>query len=148
MSERISVPTYAALLNMGKVTPPNGQAYVQVEDHFFRDCMRSLLAQIPVDEAWYLAAHPDVRQAIEAGTVSDARDHFIRFGYYEHRFPFRIQVDEAWYLSAYPDVRRAIDRGQFASAQDHFSRFGYREGRAPYAHFSLGAGRRAPAEAA
>lgn len=39
------------------------------------------------DEAWYLAAHPDVAAAVRAGHFSSAFDHFRRYGEREGRPP-------------------------------------------------------------
>jgi hypothetical protein len=136
---RASIPSYATLLNTKKVVEIDGSPYVQVESHFFKECALTLLEQIQVDEAWYLAKYPDIKLAIASGEVSDAGDHFVRFGYYEHRWPRQIVVDEPWYLRAYPDVKRAMQRGSFDSAQEHFEAFGFREGRLPFANFALAA---------
>ena len=133
----MGLPTYASLINEKAIIPPGTSPYFGVKDHFFQACMADRLARVRVDEAWYLAAYPDVGEAIAAGTVPDGRTHFVMFGYYEHRMPYAIDVDEAWYLRVHPDVHKAVQRRHFASAQDHFNRFGYREGRLPHANFSL-----------
>lgn len=92
---------------------------------------------IKLDEGWYLDAYPDVRDAVERGLVANARHHYVRYGYYEHRLPFSVTVDEAWYLDAYRDVRDAIALGDIKSAQAHFVTRGFREGRLPYPNFRL-----------
>jgi hypothetical protein len=38
-----------------------------------------------IDAAHYLRRHPDVRHAIEAGQVADAREHYLMQGYVERR---------------------------------------------------------------
>jgi hypothetical protein len=133
----MGLPTYASLVNEKAIIPPGSSPYFGVREHFFQSCMAERLAKVRVDEAWYLEAYPDVRDAIAAGIVPDVRTHFLMFGYYEHRMPHAIDVDEAWYLVAYPDVHKAIQRRHFASAQDHFNQYGYREGRLPCANFVL-----------
>ena len=133
----MNLPTYAVLINEKAVIPPGGGPYFGVREHFFQSCLADRLGKVRLDEAWYLAAYPDVGEAIAAGAVPDAKNHFVMFGYYEHRMPFRMDVDEAWYLKVYPDVHQAVQRGHFASAQEHFNRCGYREGRHPYANFTL-----------
>jgi hypothetical protein len=45
-----------------------------------------------VDETWYLARYPDVRQALASGPAKSAQEHFWRFGYREGRFPTRAPV--------------------------------------------------------
>jgi hypothetical protein len=96
-----------------------------------------ILQKINVDEAWYIQAYPDVRDAIQKGIVPDAKSHYYRFGYFEHRMPYQIVVDEPWYQAQYPDVRAAIVGRHFASGQAHFDLLGFREGRFPYANFRL-----------
>jgi hypothetical protein len=100
--------------------------------------MLPILQRIKVDEAWYLRAYPDVQEAIQNGIVTDPQAHYCRFGFFEHRMPYRIVVDEPWYLAQYPDVSDAIVRQHFASGQAHFDLQGFREGRLPYPNFRLG----------
>ena len=49
--------------------------------------LRRYLSQLPVDEARYLRAYPDVAQAIEQGLMPSAQHHFVNFGYFEGRSP-------------------------------------------------------------
>ncbi len=133
----MGLPTFATLVNNKVVVLPKDASHYQVEQYFFQDCMADLLSKVKVDEAWYLSAYPDVGRALADGVVPDCKTHFIRFGYYEHRMPYRIEVDEKWYLKVYPDIEKAVERRSFASGQAHFDQFGYREGRLPYANFSL-----------
>ena len=95
------------------------------------------LVDVPVDDAWYLATYPDIREAIATGAVSNAAHHYARFGYFEHRMPRNIVVDPVWYLEAHPDVREAIGKKVYNSAQEHYELAGFREGRLPYAGFNL-----------
>jgi hypothetical protein len=64
----------------------------------------------------------------------------VRFGYFEHRLPYRIEVKEEWYLEQYPDIKKAIDRRDFKSGQEHFETNGFREGRMPHPNFELAVG--------
>lgn len=41
----------------------------------------------PFDEAWYLDAYPDVRDAVAGGVFESGRDHWLRFGKAEGRLP-------------------------------------------------------------
>jgi hypothetical protein len=129
--------TYAALTNNKITIISSTTPYFAVEQHFFYGLMERYLEEISVDEDWYLEAYPDIKDAIVAGAVSGAAEHFRRFGYYEHRMPYKIEVDEAWYTLSYPDVQLGIDAGHFASGQQHFITLGYKEGRIPFANFSL-----------
>ena len=95
------------------------------------DLLRSILAHVKVDEAWYRRRYRDVDAAISAGKHTSAREHFVVAGYFEGRFPCEILVDERWYLKAYPDVDQAFRHRLLESAQAHFEQGGYREGRLP-----------------
>jgi hypothetical protein len=98
----------------------------------FKCLVRAFISDIEVDEAWYLERYPDVAEAIEAGFVESAKQHFAHHGYFEGRMPFEIRVDEVWYLAQYPEVADAIRSGLVKSAQQHFEKNGYREGRLPW----------------
>jgi hypothetical protein len=95
--------------------------------------LRLLLAGTNVDEDWYLAQNPDIAQAIVAGTIKSAKQHFAAHGYFEGRLPFRMFVDERWYLLNNPDVAENVRNGTMESAQRHFELDGYQEGRLPFA---------------
>jgi hypothetical protein len=129
--------TYADLLNRKIMLPSPKGDYIAVEWHFFLNCLIPHLEKIKIDEKWYLKTHPDVQKAIDAEIVPDARAHYVRFGFFEHRMPYRILVDESWYAAQYPDIREAISKRVFASGQAHFEIDGFREGRCPFSGFRL-----------
>ena len=133
----MEICTYATLLNRKILVPSSEANFTGVEKHFLTDCMFPLLQKIKIDEMWYLREYPDVQEAIKRGIVRDPKSHYCRFGFYEHRMPYRIVVDEPWYLIEYPDVRAAIANQLFASGQAHFELDGFREGRIPYPNFRL-----------
>jgi len=118
--------------------------YVELLETKFMDIIRLLLVQVDVDEKWYRQHYADVDQAIRAGHIVSARDHFIKSGYFENRLPRAVKVNERWYLEEYPDVAAAIQYGVFTSATQHFERDGYREGRLPSEDWSLLGVRAAP----
>jgi hypothetical protein len=93
------------------------------------DVIRLLLRGVHVDETWYLSKYPDIADALAAGDVKSARQHFVDLGYFEGRLPCPLDVDEAWYLAQYPDVAEGIARGDIQSARQHFLEYGYEEGR-------------------
>nr|WP_294504087.1 hypothetical protein [uncultured Rhodopila sp.] len=131
------MPTYAALLDRKAIVPSASGSYVAVEQGFFLDCFGRIVARVDPDERWYLMKYPDVAKAIEQGLVATARQHYVRFGFYEHRQPYKIDVDAGWYLETYPDVRIAVEKRQFATAQAHFDAPGFLEGGLPYSGFTL-----------
>jgi hypothetical protein len=82
--------------------------YVAVDHYFFNDCIRFLIDRIRLDEQWYLNKYPDVKQAIAKKTAKDAKEHFVRFGYFEHRLPYRIEVQEGGTLSNIPTSKKPL----------------------------------------
>lgn len=81
-----SIPTYAMVeealgLEAGTEPPPTVPWTSLIE------VIRLFLSHIPVDETWYCSAYPDVAEAIRAGWVSSAAEHFIAAGYFEGRAP-------------------------------------------------------------
>jgi len=136
-STLLRLPSFASLLNQKIIILADSSDYVAVDQYFFRDCFRPLIDKIQLDEQWYLQKYPDVRQAIAKRLVKDAREHFIRFGYFEHRLPYHIRVQEDWYLEQYPDIKKAIEDKAFKSGQEHFEIVGFREGRIPHPNFDL-----------
>jgi len=132
-----NIDPFATLVTKKLLLPSHKTKYVAVHMGFLVDMMRHRVAQIYIDEIWYLERNPDVRDAVREGAVKDGREHFVTRGFYEHRLPYEIRVDEAWYLGAYEDVRAAVHAKLFASGQAHFESLGYREGRLPFAGFHL-----------
>jgi hypothetical protein len=127
--------SWASLVNSRTIAPGQDDAHVEVNRHFFLSCLRPHLAEIQVDEEWYLTRYLDVAEAIREGRIRSAKDHYVRFGFVENRMPYQIVVDEEWYAAQYPDVKVAIEAGHFASAQSHFDVTGFLEGRSPYQDF-------------
>src|SRR6185312_3424925 len=86
----------------GNIKPDNSKQLISQES--LVQAVKLLLRGIDVDETWYVTTYPDIAEAIEAGAVKSAKNHFIENGYFEGRLPFELSVDEDWYLTAYPDV--------------------------------------------
>lgn len=74
----------------------------------------------------YLATHPDVAAAVDAGLIN-AYDHFVLYGASEDRAPVPA-FDVQFYLSQNPDVAAAVADG-LISAVEHFLQFGRGEPR-------------------
>jgi len=130
------IGTWAALRNQGLVTAESS-THFRIERNFLIALMAKRLASIKFDEAWYLAKYPDVKDGVRRGLVQSGQEHYVLFGYYEHRMPYGILVNEKWYVEAYPDVAEAMKTGVYKSGQAHFELAGFREGRMPYANFQL-----------
>jgi len=133
--------SFATLVNRKLLIPSSKTAYLAIEREFLIAILAPALAEIHLDEPWYLAQNPDVRDAIANRAFNSAADHFCRVGFYEHRMPYPIEVDETWYLKSYPDIAAAVTQGAVASGQAHFQADGYREGRFPHPDFALSAKR-------
>ena len=118
------------------------ERHIEVSERQLREIMNILVAHVEIDEEWYCSVNADVGDAIEAGRLESAKQHYLIAGYFEDRLPRPVEVDEKWYLETYPDVAMAIRRGVFASAQEHFHSDGFSEGRLPRAGWSLLSGSR------
>jgi len=103
-----NINPFATLIRKKLLLPSNKTPYTATKMSFLVELLRSRVAQIHVDESWYLNRNPDVRRAVRDGAVKDGREHFVTSGFYEHRLPYEICVDEAWYLECYEDVRQAV----------------------------------------
>lgn len=125
------LPPFELLRRTVEVSTIKGELRISVSYDDFIKLVRLLIADTPVDEAWYLSQNEDVASAIQDGKIASAKQHFIDDGYFEGRLPFPLVVDEAWYLAEYPDVAENISRGLVLSASQHFHDDGYYEGRLP-----------------
>ena len=79
------------------------------------------------DEALYLAANPDVAEAVRNGTIRSGFDHYRQYGFAEGRTGGGF--DEAQYLANNPDVAEAVRNGTIASGREHYRLYGINENR-------------------
>jgi len=119
---------------------PLTTAKVSLPTALFRGLLMLALERIRFDEHYYLQAYDDVVDALAKGLFRDAHHHYVEFGYFEDRLPYRIEVDSAFYLRSYPDVEEELTAGTLQSVQEHFEMCGYKEGRLPREGWSLLAG--------
>ena len=56
-----------------------------IDEDRLKEALRRFLALVAFDEELYLRLYPDVKQAIETGSLTSARDHFVAHGYFEGR---------------------------------------------------------------
>ncbi len=127
------LPPFELIRRSIEISTVRGELRVNMSYEEFIKILRTMIAGIEVDEAWYLRTYEDIAAAVKAGTVKSAKQHFIDDGYFEGRRPFPMTIDERWYLTTNPDVSDSIRRGDVQSAQEHFEQDGYREGRLPFA---------------
>ena len=133
----MTLASFATLLNQKVIVPSPRTQYVSVQREHLIDFLKPILRKIFFDRDWYLKFYPDLVEAIERGVVTDPLDHYVTYGYYEHRLPYKIEVDESWYLKEYKDVNEAVSKGEYLSATEHYYAVGFKEGRLPHANFSL-----------
>jgi len=55
--------------------------------------IKTMLQHLELDVQFYIGVNPDLRRAMEIGSLSSAREHFIHHGYFEGRV---FQGDPAW----------------------------------------------------
>lgn len=63
------------------------EPWVKMTVENYKGLVRKLLYSVEVDEGWYRDRYPDVDQAIRAGAVKSAQEHFVTSGYFEGRLP-------------------------------------------------------------
>ncbi|EHR01329.1 hypothetical protein [Bradyrhizobium sp. WSM471] len=127
------VPSYEPLLKSLNSSRDQAEAAqeIKIPLPLLKLLLQIALAQVDFNEDSYLAANPDVREAVERGAIESGLMHFIGYGYFEGRRGGMAVVDEKWYLKKYPDVRLGIEAGKISSAEQHFNAAGADEGRSP-----------------
>lgn len=82
-------------------------------------------ASMRYDEQAYLAANPDIRDAVAGGHIKSGKDHFDALGHKEDR-PGLLpcDFDEANYLARNPSVAALVQAGEFPSGGYHYALFG------------------------
>ena len=128
---------FATIKRHNNIVWPLTSEKLLLQSDLIRDLLRLALEHVPVDEQYYLNSYPDVGTAVENGSFSSPRHHYITFGYFEDRLPFRIVVDDDFYFRTNPDIKAEVDAGGVPSAQYHFERYGFKEGRLPRENWSL-----------
>ena len=126
------LPPFELIRRSIEIATVRGELRVNVSYEDFVKILRTMIRGVEVNEAWYRRSYEDIGNAVEAGVIGSAKQHFVDDGYFEGRLPFPIVVDERWYLAENPDVADSIRKGAVESAQDHFNKDGYREGRLPF----------------
>jgi hypothetical protein len=133
----LGLTNFGVIKRENRVSWPFETGEISIHTQLFRALLRLALEHVRVDERYYLRSYPDVGVAIENGSFTDPRHHYVEFGYFEDRLPFKIDVDEEFYFRANPDIKAGVRGGLIPSAQVHFERHGYEEGRLPREGWSL-----------
>lgn len=88
------------------------------------------------DPEWYLAAYPDVENAIKDGVFLNALHHYLTNTTPRAYNPNQ-WFSESHYAHLYPDVAQIVTDGGFRNGYDHFVRYGAREMRTPQVDVDL-----------
>ncbi len=78
------------------------------------------------DEAFYLASHADVREAVASRGYASGHEHYVAHGFAERRVAVRI--DAAWYARTYPLAAQEIGEGWYADPEHHYVEIGRARG--------------------
>jgi hypothetical protein len=135
------VPPLDSLLNAIGITRNEfeNSAEVVIPTELFKLLLQVTVANSDFNVKGYLTTNSDVAEAVRSGSIEDARNHYVGFGFFEGRGGATPEVDEAWYLNTYIDVAEGVRSGQIKSATEHFEVIGASEGRSPSAEYCLAA---------
>jgi len=78
------------------------------------------------DEAFYLAAYPDIAGAVQAGHLPSGRHHYQLYGFSEGREAFFI--DKSWYCQTYPIAAIELSQGEYDDAHQQWLEIGRARG--------------------
>jgi hypothetical protein len=83
------------------------------------------------EEAFYLAAYPDIAAAVQGGHLPSGRHHYEHYGFGEGREAFFI--DKSWYCQTYPIAAIELSQGEYNDPHQHWVDIGRARGywRAP-----------------
>jgi hypothetical protein len=126
------LPPFEILKTYWSISSVKGVLKASCPYENFVQMIRRLIADVPVDEAWYMERYPDLAEAVSQGVIASPKSHFVNDGYFEGRLPFPISVDERYYLTQNPGVADFVRKGDLKSGQQHFDEHGYQEGRLPF----------------
>jgi hypothetical protein len=93
------IASFATLINQKMIAPSSRTQYVAADRDHFVDFLKPALRNIYFDAEWYLRTYPDISDAVKSGVVANAHEHYVTYGYYEHRIPYEIEVKEDRYLA-------------------------------------------------
>ena len=81
------LPPFDLIRRSLEISTVKGELRVSVSYEEFLNIIRSMIAGIEVDEAWYARAYEDIGAAVRDGKIASARQHFVADGYIEGRKP-------------------------------------------------------------
>ncbi len=83
------LPPFELIRRSIDISTVRGELRVNVSYEDFVKILRTVIAGIEVNEAWYLRTYEDIAAAIRQGIVHSAKQHFVDDGYFEGCLPFR-----------------------------------------------------------
>jgi hypothetical protein len=129
--QAFSLPAFSHLLREGYAKLNEDSSAVEVKRWLLAGLLRPMLLSVNFDEEYYRKANPDLAEAERSGTIASLHEHYLEFGYFEHRLPCFVEVDITFYAHAYPDMKLDLSESSARLAQNHFERHGFKEGRIP-----------------
>ena len=102
--QAFSLPAFSHLLREGYAKLNEDSSAVEVKRWLLAGLLRPMLLSVNFDEEYYRKANPDLAEAERSGTIASLHEHYLEFGYFEHRLPCFVEVDITFYAHAYPDM--------------------------------------------
>ena len=109
----------------------NSRSKVAIGAGLLKVLLKKLVEREPFSERYYLQTYPDIAEAYSTGQITDLKQHYVEYGYFEGRLGSPAEVNEEYYLRHNEDVRQAVMNGRVESASEHYRSAGYAEGRVP-----------------
>ncbi|MCG0997947.1 hypothetical protein [Acetobacter persici] len=125
------IPSSFLASRLGFSQVPLEEPAMAIPHALFVFLIESYLRSQPFHEEAYLRSNPDVAEALRAGHIPSAKEHYVTQGYWEERDGACPPFCEDWYLSQNPDVAVAVMQGECPSGATHYTLYGRREGRCP-----------------
>jgi hypothetical protein len=129
--QAFSLSAFSHLVREGYVKLNEDSSAVEVKRWLLADLLRPMLLSVNFDEEYYRKVNPDLAEAERSGTIASLHEHYLEFGYFEHRLPCFVEVDITFYAHAYPDMKLDLSEPSARLAQNHFEHHGFKEGRIP-----------------
>ena len=106
-----------------------GWSAVEVKRWLLAGLLRPMLLSVNFDEEYYRKANRhDLAEAERSGTIASLHEHYLEFGYFEHRLPwFFVQVDITFYRRRPGHGELDLSESSARLAQNHFERHGFKE---------------------
>ena len=96
------ITTFATLINQKILMPSPRTNYIAVDRNHLVDFLRPLLREVNWTPIGTCTIIPMSDRLFPTASSRSALEHYVTFGFYEHRMPYEIEVDDPWYLPSIP----------------------------------------------